>query len=467
MALNILFTIYMSFLAFFGALFNLTILLVYRKNYLSCASIYLVFALAFVDFLISIIAIPFTTIAYAIEVNNRIYCGMLFFLLYFFNTMSVLLLALISYERYNTISAKTMTKLRILQNKLTYNSKRATVIVVCVCFLFSVWSFYFYDNEKMNNEKINNTAISKLNSPRDCLSGETYYYNLICCISLGIIIVLMIIMYLKSYMIVYKSTAKIFIKNLDNRNLNSNINIGFFRNMFNKFAKTIVIDNRSQSFTTNSREDRITSTSSSISKSNQREDSSTIFNSNDKASYSNLRTNNQNNLNHFNINPRLSVIQENTQLENELSKNFSLDNRDKFSNTNNNQFKNINEIENIKNEEKQADEINFNPELLETYYYDENKNRDEALKSSQKTIVKIYYVKPKYGNLSQSHTIILDKIQNIDKINEFKANNVDLNKNMDQKSIFVKRPSNCSVLPVTIRKDWKVARMFFLVSEKN
>ena len=113
------FIIYMSILSLLGIVLNLPIIIVYRKKYTHSASLYLLFALALLNFLISLIVVPITLIT-TIEVfyiNNRFYCGMSYFLRFFSNSISVILLGLIAYERYNIISAKTITKLRIMEKR--------------------------------------------------------------------------------------------------------------------------------------------------------------------------------------------------------------------------------------------------------------------------------------------------------------------------------------------------------------
>jgi uncharacterized membrane protein len=198
---SIAFIVYMSLLCVIGTLLNLFIVLVYRRKQSDSASIFLLFALAIVDLIISLVVVPFTIFTSLKEfyVNDRFLCGLTFFMRYFSCSFSTILLGLISFERYNTISAKTMNNLRSVQKNLVYNSKKATLLAAIACLIGSAWTFYFYKNKETH-------------------CGETdsaIYYNIVCSICLAIVMATMIIMYLKAYLIVRNSSTKIFVKSID------------------------------------------------------------------------------------------------------------------------------------------------------------------------------------------------------------------------------------------------------------
>jgi hypothetical protein len=194
------FIIYMSVLFLFGTIFNFLILLVYRKKYTLNVSLFLLFTLAFVDFVISLFIVPLTVFTSIGElyINSKFFCGLTYFMRYFSTSVSVILLALIAFERYNTISAKTMNKLRQTQNDLIRNCKKVTGVAIFICFIYSIWCFYFFNNGMFR-----------------CVEIETtFYYNIICVLVLGAVMLTMVVLYFKAYIIVHESTTKIYNRNI-------------------------------------------------------------------------------------------------------------------------------------------------------------------------------------------------------------------------------------------------------------
>ena len=196
-------------LSVLGTFTNLPIVLVYRKKYFKNSCLYLLFALSIVDLLTAAIVVPVTLLTTVNElyISNRFYCGISYFLRYFSHSLSVVLLVIIAFERYNTLSATTATKLQLVQTSLIHKSKRATIIVFLLCFSVSMGCFYFYEN-----------------TPTQCKSTETaFYYNLSCSIILGFFLLLLIVLYVKIYLIVRQNTRRILNEILHAKETKSNI----------------------------------------------------------------------------------------------------------------------------------------------------------------------------------------------------------------------------------------------------
>ncbi|RNA06749.1 cholecystokinin receptor-like [Brachionus plicatilis] len=209
---HVIFIVYMSLLSIFGTVLNLAILLVYKNRTSSNASVFLLWSLALVDLLISACVIPMTIFSSTehFYINDVFYCGLIYFMRYFCSSMSCVLLGLIALERYKTISAKTMTRLRFLQKSLVYNTKRAIVVAVVLCFVTAVWCFVFYQPSQSLKACVPKMQILIFSTT---LSFETY--SIFCIVVLTFIMMGMIVLYIKSYLVVKQATNRIFIKNLD------------------------------------------------------------------------------------------------------------------------------------------------------------------------------------------------------------------------------------------------------------
>ena len=381
------FIIYMSILSLLGIFLNLPIIIVYRKKYTHSASLYLLFALALLNFLISLIVVPITLIT-TIEVfyiSNRFYCGMSYFLRFFSNSIAVILLGLIAYERYNIISAKTITKLRIMEQNLMFNSKRATLVAVVVCFIFSLWCFYFFENQE-----------------NKCTSIESVvYYNGICCVVLGGVMVLMIVIYIKAYLIVHRSTTKVLIKNI---NLNQ---AEHKENIIKKFLFRLL--NSSKVSTTDEK-----TSSSSESPSNTQTRSEKSSNQSDIGNFKigSLVRNNK-------IRVNFIQIKETNDTNGDvlfLKKNISLKETFQIMNSKENQI-------------VEVDETEYDDQPSSTKAIDENK-----------------YTKPIFY-INESEIVAKQEQTPSPYVNQYG-----------------KRGSTVFTSATSIRKDWKVARMFFLVT---
>nr|QVK45741.1 G protein-coupled receptor [Proales similis] len=189
------FIFYMSVLFVFGTLFNLVIILANCSRYKLNSFLFLLFSLAWVDFLTSLLVVPFSLLVSGnlVYLDNRLFCGAAYFARYFTTSISVLLLALISYERYQIISSKNLSSLRLLQNGMYRRTKFSVLSIVALSFVFSVWSFYFYYNDGEECEE----------------KPETIYFNILSTFMLGLVVLFMIALYVKTYLVVRKSVHRV------------------------------------------------------------------------------------------------------------------------------------------------------------------------------------------------------------------------------------------------------------------
>lgn len=439
------FIIYMSSLSILGTISNFCILIVYRDRVSSNASIYLLFSLALVDLLISLIVVPFTIISSITEfyINDRFFCGLSYFLRYFSNSISVILLALIALERYNTISAKTMTRLRLLQKSLIYNSKRATVVAVVLCFILTVWCFYFIENVQ-----------------KTCVPIDSFiYYNIICCITLAIILIIMIVLYVKSYLIVHRSTTKIFIKNLDSTQ----------SNRAKKYSFMVKFDNNN---TTN---DECSKTSD---KSDNNTQNQTETSSNEVTSKNDELSDPKNSMSHFYVSSNSNDVSlkcsNNVEIQQSTNSQFLLKSRC-YSSCRTKRLNTINENQEIGVNDK---DIKFNDiihvgQMNDTYdpQIESNNSRSKFSKLSSKLFLIRSKETYKNRSLSEDSSDKEPKLTPIfiinNEINVFKTNEDLIRRDYikrEKPDIFKKRLSNLSISNSFIKKDWKVARMFSLVT---
>lgn len=426
---EICFIIYMVCLSFLGTVSNFPILLVYRNRASNNASIYLLFSLALVNLLISLIVVPFSIFASVqdLYINDRFYCGLSYFLRYFANSISVVLLALIAFERYNTISAKTMTRLRVLQKSLIYNSKRGTVVAVVLCFILTVWCFYFIDN------------LEKCCTPVDSF----IYYNIFCSVVLGLILFLMIILYIKSYLIVHRSTTKIFIKNLDSTQSKTTKTLNFLVKFTNQ--------ENLKTFSENSEE---------LSQDKSMTEYSSYEYKKDEAVYSfNRRQSIKNKANNASMNNFYTASSSNS---NETRKGSSVIETSQNFKTNK-KLNTISETQEVFRKRRyslqpsgQKNEVVFN-DVLNFVPNDQAKAQEINYRSRLSSISsKLFLTRTKETYIDSS--LPEESSARIYVINENDTKNKE-----ERPDLFKKRLSNLSVSNSFIRKDWQVARMFFLV----
>lgn len=395
----IIYFVYMTLLSIFGTIFNLVILLVYRNRTSSNASVFLLWSLALVDLVVSACIIPMTIFS-SIEqffVNDLFYCGLIYFMRYFCSSISCFLLGLIALERYKIISAKTMTRLRFLQKNLVYNTKRAIVVAVVLCFITAVWCFVFYEPN----------TISKTCTPKKKIyifNFEFYFevYSKFCIVILVLIMIIMVILYIKSYLVVKKATNRIFIKNLDSYQPKKTF-------IFNLLVRLTNSDSQS-----NNKEINLPKFSTKLAEKNENNE--------------NLKKEFDFRYNYFKTSNSCFLSESN---QSDMPKTCSYES-----------FKNkdskINTISEIVDQKQSTDRIN-------------QMFKDNLKCKAQNYILKEPNLKENIAKLFFINNEVNEVVDAVDSPKE-------------QAFIFRKRVSNFSVWNSFLRKDWKVAKMFFLVT---
>lgn len=187
--IHILLIVYMIIILFCGTLLNLIPMVIYSINFKSYESVFILFSLSAINFLNSLI------VPHSILINdlkyfqmNKPYCQFYYFHQYFLNSESLLLLALISFERYNKISA--LNESEIFKSKIKYNSKIATIVSFAIALSFAAFSLL---TETFDGET--------------CKSDREYI--IICVVFLAFILIIMCFTYMSSYLIVRRRMRQI------------------------------------------------------------------------------------------------------------------------------------------------------------------------------------------------------------------------------------------------------------------
>ncbi len=159
------------------------------------------------------------------------------------------------------------------------------------------------------------------------------------------------------------------------------------------------------------------------------------------------------------FNSKLEIIKENIQMEQES------DNQNK-QDVKTDDFQSIEEIEKAENSDPKLENKDiimgqFNPTHLETYSYKKSEPQSKSLKTNNT------------NSENKNSSINAKQMNREENKREATRRSFDgviykqTSNKSDHENAFSKRASHCSVQPITIRKDWKVARMFFLVSILN
>ena len=140
--------IFMISLSIFGTIFNLLVLLVYRKKRNQNASLFLLFTLASVDFLVSLLVVPVTLLEYFQYFHSvHLFCRFTYFSRYTATSLSVCLLGLVAFERYYTITSKSITSLQKTQLILVRKNRIAIAIILVLCIFYGSGCFFVIDFE--------------------------------------------------------------------------------------------------------------------------------------------------------------------------------------------------------------------------------------------------------------------------------------------------------------------------------
>jgi len=398
--------------------------MVYRKKYSLNVSLFLLFTLAFVDFLISLFIVPLTvfTSIRDLYLNNKFFCGLTYFLRYFSTSVSVILLALIAFERYNTISAKTMNKLRQTQNDLIRNCKKVTGVAIFICFIYSIWCFYFFSNGTFR-----------------CVEIETtFYYNIICVLVLGAVMLTMVVLYFKAYIIVHESTTKIY-----NRNI-----------VLNKTFCKPNSTNHKVNTSDNSVETQF-QTETSINNSLGLNKLNRDFNSNNQRTYepeNRLDLTNKR-LNKSNKPVDLKKIREEVEVEQERP----FVSETKCIKTN------------LQNDDSKLKIFNQTRVVVKCEKLDIGQ---QSSLNTKRLYTEVCFVETTSSTKSNSNEQLAKQkekpnqilsIENLELNKKQSSNEASLNDSSKQKEL-LKRKSNLNISSVSIRKDWRVAKMFILVN---
>lgn len=187
----VLFLCFMFTIFIFGSIFNLILLVVYSKFREKYPSIKLLFSIALLNFLTSLIAIPIIALNKLYNfTNDSLVCKAYKFMNYDFGSLSLLLLLLIGFERLRLMCIT--VKIRFLLFDI-YNAKVFLIIVLVLSILYSLVAFLVYDNDHKTKE---------------CVNG----YDVFLYISGGallIIFILLCIIYLKIYLIVTNVSRRV------------------------------------------------------------------------------------------------------------------------------------------------------------------------------------------------------------------------------------------------------------------
>jgi hypothetical protein len=198
----IILVIYMATLSTFGSILNILVMIVYRKKREQYASIYLLFVLASVDLTVSLLVVPFTLLTYfPLFRKAGLLCSFAYFSRYSTASLSVCLLGLVAVERYHTISSRIVTSIHNIQLTFIRNSRISAIIATVICLLYGFGCFFIFEN---------------LDDSRGCGEqdpGKSKIYNYAGMFVLMLILVSLIILYIKTYIIVKKSRNKVFFIN--------------------------------------------------------------------------------------------------------------------------------------------------------------------------------------------------------------------------------------------------------------
>ena len=194
------FVLFMSLCCLMGGIFNLSILIVYRKKYTNSTSLYFLTMLALVNFLNSTLIIPMVTFADLSHFYGTIFCKISYVARRFFVWMLIFLLGFIAYERYNVISAKTLKGLMLVEKNLIYQSRKLFLGIITFSFLFSLISYLISVDEKEKRCRL-------VESDDSFINAKLYETTTIC---LGLLVYLfMVVCYIRAYLIIYKSSKRV------------------------------------------------------------------------------------------------------------------------------------------------------------------------------------------------------------------------------------------------------------------
>jgi hypothetical protein len=181
-----------------GGCFNLIVIIVYIINYKTYISIFTLLMLSIINFIASTVLIPFDIIQNLELIPESFeFCSFINFLLCLFNTQAFLLLALISFERFQNISslsaANRLIKSRTKLTNLITNKKFLTLMSFVISVLFATASIFLHTFKDNKYE----------------LKREASYLIIGLAFLILIVFIVICYMYLKIYILVRNSSIKI------------------------------------------------------------------------------------------------------------------------------------------------------------------------------------------------------------------------------------------------------------------
>ncbi len=185
----------------FGSTLNLLVLIVYRPNSRQYASIFLIFLMATLHFIYSLIVTPImiayvALTTYQTKIDN-FFCKFIFFMQFTFIGISVSLLTLISFERSKKIKLLSENKTEYLKHKtLAYDSKKASLFLCVFSFILAIFAFAIFQS---------NDGVCK------CVDNDfarVYYIIIICLVILAY--GTMVFFYMKAYFTFRQNKKRIF-----------------------------------------------------------------------------------------------------------------------------------------------------------------------------------------------------------------------------------------------------------------
>ena len=209
----------MSLIFLVGSSLNLILLLVYRKYPSNYSSIWLITCLALLNFISSILVVPMVVVHHQnTYTKSDLYCGAYSFVQYLINSIPVIFLLLISFERLRNILMATTHSANIQLLK-AYNSKIAALCAILFSFVFASFSFFCF---KLNNNK------------NKCYEDDYSVFTIVSVAILILIFLLLCAIYVQVYIIVAKSSKRVNNFSLKNNRLFNTSNL-----LFNKSSNLV------------------------------------------------------------------------------------------------------------------------------------------------------------------------------------------------------------------------------------
>ena len=198
---------YMVLICVLGSIFNLIALVIFYLNFMNYSSILIFFSLSLVNLISSVVLVPIEiSKLQKIFYSDTAICSISYFLKIFFQFQSELLIVLLALERFKSTVVSNANQM-VSHCAFRYNRNLAVTISFLVSALFASISFGFHD------------------FVTDSLSCEEKNYSKICIFEkltsalFGVQLVFITFMFLRVYLMAYKSSLKVSFIATNNKNL--------------------------------------------------------------------------------------------------------------------------------------------------------------------------------------------------------------------------------------------------------